>query len=304
MCELVYGRAINYSKENFNIPGKTPANTGLQPKPENNMCMPPAFNGDFLISSVLLQKAPVNPVRMSVLIPIENTADKTIQSVTSTASTVTSALNKIPAVIANISEIQSNSTLMIYVSKMAGPTAKVLTESKAFQAAAKVVGNPYIAKGAGTLGVISGGFEIKNGIKEIRKNNVDEGMFIVFDGASNTVAGGGLILGSTMVASGGAAFGLGLSGGHFGDKAVKQLGWLTDSKGRKESVSDRLGNKMWDVHEAVEKSTGSDILAHTAAVGAGLFMLPAAGIVAVGGALAGGGRIIGDVASSAWSHFR
>jgi hypothetical protein len=307
MCELVSRSTKNYSIDNYTTKNNTAKNTDLIPNSDDLMCMPPAYTDNISIAPVMLQNPVINkfmtPVSfVSIASTAEDNTDKTIQSVTSTASTLTSTLNKIPSVISSISEIQSNSALMLRVSKWAGPTAKVITDTKAFQVAGKFVGNPIVTKGAGTLGMISGAFEIKNGITKINKGNQDDGIFLMMDGTSNMVAGGALITGNAKVSSGAAAFGIGMSIGRFGDHSVRELNWLTDNKGKAESVSDRLGDKMWNVHEAVVKSTGNETLGTVTALGAGVIMLPAAGVVTVGGALINGGKQIDMGLISAWDY--
>jgi hypothetical protein len=308
MCDLVCRAAKSYSKEvdySNNTSTNSSASVCLPPKPEELVCKMPEPDKKDKTDVKSVDKSDHSPKKLTFPakpVPVDD-SDDTVQNTTGKASMITSTLHKVPTVIANIDELQSDATgVMSMASKFAGTTAKVISESKAFQIGQKVIGNPIVAKGAGVLGIVSGGFEVNKGIKEIKKGKEADGVYHIADGGGNIVAGAGLVFGSATLASGGAAFGVGLGVGHFGDNSTKELGWLKDKNGKAQSASDRLGDKMWDVHESVEKATGSNVLGHVVAAGAGIAMLPAAAVTAVGGAVVNGGKKIGSGIASAWNY--
>jgi len=153
-----------------------------------------------------------------------------------------------------------------------------------------IIKKPGVQAGIGAIGIGVGAYEIYDGINTIKKGDSAEGIYKTTVGALNVAGGIATAVGATTVAPALAAAGAGMAIGHFGNKEVKELGMLKDKNGKPQSASDRLGDRMWDIHESVKNSTGSSVLGHIAAGGAGILMLPTAGAVAVGGAVAGGAK--------------
>ena len=151
---------------------------------------------------------------------------------------------------------------------------------------APILKTPAVRAGCEVIGVAVGGYEIYDGVKTY-KDDKGEGIHKTTIGVLDVSIGVAAALGATTVAPVLAAGKIGLEVGDFGDKEVKRLGMLKDANGNPESVSDRLGDRMWEIHDDVEKSTGSNVLGHVAAISSGVVMLPAGGVIAVAGAAAG-----------------
>jgi len=161
--------------------------------------------------------------------------------------------------------------------KFTGKVSNVLSPLAGF---AKKMKGPL-----GVISVASGGYEVYKSIT--KEKNESKKIYGVVHGTAGAVAGGAVIAGATTVATVVGTFALGLSIGKSGDDEVKRLGFLKDGFGMSQSVSDRLGDKMWKVKEDVAQSTGSNLLGDVAAGATGIALLPGAGAIAVGGFVVG-----------------
>ena len=169
----------------------------------------------------------------------------------------------------------------------------------------EVPGSAAAGAGAllGPLSVAGGSIELIEGLHEGGAKGAvtaTKGALGIVGGTGTTLAAGGAFAGTaggSALAAAGPVSAAGIGGiiiGQKGDEGVKKTGMLHDDQGRPESASDRLGNRAWAVHEWAKKKGAPDWLAHTAAAGAGVAMLPAAGVTAVGGALANLGYWLGE----------
>lgn len=138
----------------------------------------------------------------------------------------------------------------------------------------------------GSITIASGGYEIYKSLKEDDKNKKIIG---IVKGSVSIVGGTASLLGEKKISTAASLFNLGLKIGDFGNNEVKRLGLLKDINGKSQSVSDRISQRMSDIHEDVKKKTGSNVLGHIASISSGIIMLPAGGVIAIGGAIIGTG---------------
>jgi hypothetical protein len=89
-----------------------------------------------------------------------------------------------------------------------------------------------------------------------------------------------------MLSTGLAGGAAGLKIGSYGNKQVKELGWLKNADGEAETASDRLADDAEAADHWMAKHTGSAIAGKIAGTGTMLLELPAAGAVSTAGAIA------------------
>ena len=173
--------------------------------------------------------------------------------------------------------------VMVGATKAVKATEKIATKVDHF------LSLPVVEYAGGAIELVAGGFEVYEGIKDFKKGNKGDGSFSVVKGTLGVAAGVATFVGAAPVATALFCAGVGMSIGKFGDGEVERLGWLKDEKGKPQSASDRWADRMSDIEDDVQQATGSKALAKTSAVVSGIVMLPATGVVAVGGAVAGAG---------------
>lgn len=170
--------------------------------------------------------------------------------------------------------------------------AEVMTNGgKTMKALASHTGGGWLGtagKALAPLSAVMGGIEIAEGAHEFKQPGKQaDGAFKVTKGAVG-VGGAAATMAGLPAAPVIAAGGVGLSLGKHGDEAAKEFGVFKDKQGKAQSVSDRMGDRAWDAHNWMEAKVGhgqvGNVAGHVAAGVTGLFMLPAAGVVAVGSA--------------------
>lgn len=308
MCELVSRNTNVYTKGIAFDPKKTLV-VAQQAKSDATLVKNPEYKADKLkISDSINQKEGQKPIEIISLVNsnFENDFDKEedeIQTYTKYTSKLATGVQRVSIGIANIAEFESDSKgLKVLAMTVAGPAAKVVTSSKAFKVTSKFIGNPVITKTAGTLGVFAGGLEIDKGFKELNKGEKSNGTYHLIDGGLNIFGGTSLIMGEKTLASKSAIIGVGLSIGHYGDNSVKELGWFKDENGNSQTVLENLYDKASYIDHSVQESTGNEIIGHVTGITSGIVMLPAAGVIAVSGAVVNVTEKVGNGISSAWNY--
>ncbi|MBC7475832.1 MAG: hypothetical protein H7263_16230 [Candidatus Sericytochromatia bacterium] len=244
-----------------------------------------------------------NPTTNKIIKPIKIVSQQA-GLIESTVRSVKDFIGTTQTVVGHVrgfAKIEENAGKIIKVaSKIATPLAKPIASLEVFNKFEKVITNPVLGKVFGFVSIVTGGFDIKNGITDISNGKKKDGGFKIVSGTAGVVGGVALIVGAAPVAAVAGAVVIGVSVVKYGDESTKKLGWLKDKNGNAQSSFDRLGDRATDIGSSVEKKTGSVVLGTVAKYGSGVIMVPAATVVAVSGAVVNGTKTVGGYVGKAW----